>query len=401
MPSTPFQPDVHGFHFSNSFDNHRWIGPVHINPRGRCGGMSYAALDFFLTETAIPDDTTPPPEGSGLSTYLSHRQDKSLSNTLDKWIELSVNPFGWRTSEFWHWGIQDHSGGRLEELKSQIDQGRPAVLGLFNAHNHIRHHQVLAIGYEGGPGDLAIRVYDPNYPHATKTLRPYPHPTDPRYGYDDDPTETPQKQWLTYFVDLRYGVVKPFTEDNSVSLDISGEDWQGRREENASFTFTAAIGTNFRGAALVRCDFGESNMDNANFYGAKLVHSNFSDSSLNYCDFHGADVKVASLHRSRIRGGNFKGTDLVEAELTGAYLEDCNFYGANLHKTDLNGVDASSANFHGANLSHANLAGSDFREANFYGADLTHSNLSGSDFTGANMARADLRGAAREHTRGL
>src|SRR5437016_11063136 len=40
-----FVPSRDGFHFSNNFTNHLLCG---ITTAGRCGGMAYAALDYYL-----------------------------------------------------------------------------------------------------------------------------------------------------------------------------------------------------------------------------------------------------------------------------------------------------------------------------------------------------------------
>ena len=145
MPHTSFSVQQHGFQFSNSFDNYRFFGPIEINLSGRCGGMAYSALDYYYTPMPIPTQSTLPTEGSVLSTYISSRQERATLNQIDKWVELSFNPGGARNSEFFHWGLQESGGGQLELLTREIDAGRPAVLGLFNADDHITHHQVVAV----------------------------------------------------------------------------------------------------------------------------------------------------------------------------------------------------------------------------------------------------------------
>ena len=51
MPDTRFIPAEHGFHFINTYLNYFIPG---VTTGGRCGGMSYAALDFFFSDTPIP-----------------------------------------------------------------------------------------------------------------------------------------------------------------------------------------------------------------------------------------------------------------------------------------------------------------------------------------------------------
>lgn len=76
--------------------------------------------------------------------YIYNRQVTSITENLDKWAELGFNPFGWRTNEFFNWGLQGFNGGRPQELREQIEAGRPVPLGLFKAGNGGvgPHHQV-------------------------------------------------------------------------------------------------------------------------------------------------------------------------------------------------------------------------------------------------------------------
>lgn len=398
MKKTAFSPAKHGFKFANTFSNHRFIGPLHIETGGRCGGMVYTTLDHFYTGKPIPAQTTLPDEGSALSTYISARQEKSTLNTLDKWVELSFNPFGWRTREFWQWGLQDN--GRFEELTNQIDRGRPVPIGLYNAHDAIKHHQVLAIGYDGRGLELRICVYDPNYPNVEKILRPYDHPSDPRYDYEGSTSDVPKKKWLTYLVDIAYRVQRPVLETHS-GLNISGQNWTGRREDNKNYSHCTAVGTNFTGATLMQCDFSHSNMERATFRGANLRNSNFANAELNKASFYGADLKTTTFNGARARKANFTGADLKLAKLVRAKLEHCEFHGADLHRADLGDADCDSSNFYGASLAAAKLARGSFRGANFHGANLGGADLRGADFTGANMAGADVRGAKTDGAVGL
>jgi hypothetical protein len=209
--TTNFDATQHGFKFINYFITEPVRG---IRFGGLCGGMAYAALDYFYTGTPIPQQNTQPAAGSPLFNYIYNRQVTSIIQNLDKWIELGFNPFGWRTNEFFNWGLQGFNGGRLQELREQIDAGRPVPLGLFKAGNGgLRpHHQVVAVGYDLGrytgdlgnfKEDLKILIYDPNHPGQVVTL--VPSVADHSYHYLEYPTET----WMTYFVDRKYQVNTP------------------------------------------------------------------------------------------------------------------------------------------------------------------------------------------------
>jgi hypothetical protein len=209
--STAFNPEVHGFHFVNTFE----VEPVNdVRFSGLCGGMVYAALDYFNARIPVPTQTFRPAVNTPLANYIYARQCKSAFDNVDKWGELFFNPFGWRTNEFFNWGLQGFNGGRLQELRTQIDAGRPAPLGLFKAGNGGTgpHHQVLALGYalgryQGDLGqlseDLRIFIYDPNHPGLVMTLAP--SVGNHAYYYVENPAET----WMTYFVDRKYRPTQP------------------------------------------------------------------------------------------------------------------------------------------------------------------------------------------------
>lgn len=147
--STLFNPATQSLKFVNTLEV-EVINDVRMS--GFCGGMVYTTLDYFKAGKPVPAQTYAPATGTPLYDYMWGRQRSSVLDNVDKWGELFVNPFGWRTSEFFNWGLQGTGGGRLQELKTEIDRGNPVPLGLFKPGNGGAgpHHQVLAIGYNGG-----------------------------------------------------------------------------------------------------------------------------------------------------------------------------------------------------------------------------------------------------------
>ncbi|MBS1919413.1 MAG: hypothetical protein JST17_04080 [Bacteroidetes bacterium] len=223
---TTFNPAVNGFMFVNTFE----VEPINnIRMSGFCGGMTYAVLDYFNAHKHTPTQNFRPANGTPLYDYIWGRQRSSVLDNLDKWTELTINPFGWRSDEFFNWGLQVTGGGRLQELKSEIDAGRPVPLGLFKPGNggFGPHHQVLAIGYDGGRyrGDLGaykeelkIYVCDPNHPGETKILRP--DPVNHIYYYEGGHDNT-NEQWQTYFVNKNYHFSNPPVVANPSSADAA------------------------------------------------------------------------------------------------------------------------------------------------------------------------------------
>jgi hypothetical protein len=223
---TSFDPAVYGFKFVNTFE----VEPINnVRMSGFCGGMTYAALDYYNARRPAPIQNFRPANGTPFYDYLWGRQRSSVLDNIDKWTELTVNPFGWRTDEFFNWGLQATGGGRLQELKTEIDAGRPVPLGLFKPGNggFGPHHQVLAIGYDGGryrgdlganKEDLRIYVCDPNHPGETKILRH--DPANHIYYYEGGHDNT-NEQWQTYFVNKNYHFTNPPTVSNPSPTDAA------------------------------------------------------------------------------------------------------------------------------------------------------------------------------------
>jgi hypothetical protein len=77
---TSFDPAQHGFQFTNSFRNEVGIGPLKIVTKGRCGGMVYAALDYYRAKHRMPTMTATPDPNHELAKYILDRQYKSMSD---------------------------------------------------------------------------------------------------------------------------------------------------------------------------------------------------------------------------------------------------------------------------------------------------------------------------------
>ena len=223
LKMTDFLPKKHGFNFSNSFKSTIGdAGSISFTFRGLCGGVSYAANDYFISKKNIPKQSYPPANGTPLHNYIYERQQNSFANLM-KFVEMTPNPFGWRDNEFFYWGLE----GRLFELKRKIDRNKTIPLGLFNVYNDpVKHHQVLAIGYdlagyegrkEKDPNKKKVKIfiYDPNYPNKLSVLVSVPsHKCYYQFAGDVKDGELVNvfrvnKRWRSYFIDDTYKFRNP------------------------------------------------------------------------------------------------------------------------------------------------------------------------------------------------
>lgn len=175
--STPFKPTTHGFRFVNYFDfpylfnasvpflGTRSIGDVVI---GLCGGMCFAALDYFEANRPVPTDKETEKIPLNLFRYLWTRQMDTLTmNVLEK---------------LFTWAILDTrilarfiARDEIPRLMALIDSGKPALLVLMRARGLLsltQNHQVLATSYTYDPAQktLVLQLYDPNHPGKTPQL---------------------------------------------------------------------------------------------------------------------------------------------------------------------------------------------------------------------------------------
>lgn len=179
-----------------------------FQPVGFAAACHNTALDYYFAGKAVPTWAFMPAEHKPLRKYIYDRQINSLADNIDKWAEVTINPFGSRNWEFFKWGLDGRPGGRLHELKTAIDAGRPVPLGLRSCdENCFGDHQVVAIGYDFGryngnvddrySEDVKIKIYDPNSPRQTLTL--IPDWKTGRFVDAEDATSAtnPRKGWRT------------------------------------------------------------------------------------------------------------------------------------------------------------------------------------------------------------
>lgn len=141
-----------GFHFTNGFTNRF---PFSYITYSRCGGISYAALDYYHAGQCIPDVEIIPARGSTLEKYVARRQ-------LDSLLILSAAKFlGWSvyTDEI----VDTRTAHEFSKLATRV----PCVLGLVAARSlkDLAHnHQVVALDYDIVQDQPIVYLYDCNHP---------------------------------------------------------------------------------------------------------------------------------------------------------------------------------------------------------------------------------------------
>ena len=195
-----FAPDVNGFRFVNAFPSVPdkrvaipGVGEVALGnaANGVCGGMVFAARDFFEFGVLPPTDTMPPAERTPLFDYIVDRLLASFDLPLGparyyEWMALPDADEGPIA------GVATRTRRAWRDVRRVLDSGKPAPLGLIRAHSTAladlgKNHQVLAYGYDldDAIGALTLRLYDPNHPGEAVTLScslEAAQPLDPHYS---------------------------------------------------------------------------------------------------------------------------------------------------------------------------------------------------------------------------
>jgi hypothetical protein len=152
------------------------FGPIAIGnaDTGLCGGMVFAALDYWHGRITPP--AARPAPSAPLFQYLVQRLVASWNLPTGaaqyyQWMNLpngdsSFNVAGqhivterglaWRTIAV-----------QWPQITADLDRGIPAALGLVTVASASPadlglNHQVLAYGYEASPSQVTVQVYDPN-----------------------------------------------------------------------------------------------------------------------------------------------------------------------------------------------------------------------------------------------
>jgi hypothetical protein len=187
MPSRSvprFAPTTSGFHFDNAFPRVplRFIGipgvlriPIGDASNGLCGGMVFAARDYFETGRPPPSDATPPRSGR-LFDYLVARLFDSFNLPFGpaRYLELMnpALPDGEPLLRWMGFGLHGRAWRMAKDewpkIRADIDGGHPSPLGLvmvksLDPSDLKQNHQVLAYGYVLQGERLTLRLYDPNH----------------------------------------------------------------------------------------------------------------------------------------------------------------------------------------------------------------------------------------------
>lgn len=172
-----FQSLSNGFRFVNRFAlpfstdiRLPIVGEIDLSKvvYGLCGGMCFAALDYFNSGKPMPAYTQVDQLPPGYLSYLWERQLDSLGLVVlprvIEWMLRSDKDVAVRVSRY-----------EVPKLRRQLDQGKPVVLALVRGRgveDPTQNHQVLVTGYDldDATQQMALYLYEPNYPGMVPTL---------------------------------------------------------------------------------------------------------------------------------------------------------------------------------------------------------------------------------------
>jgi len=187
--TTGFVPSRDGFKFGNDWPETPYALPFLRDTvfaqkygdagMGLCGGMAFAALDYFLTDQMIPTQTDRPPgEQDPLFMYLVDRLFDSFDPPTVT-LMLSLLPAAYPDSDENVLSRLGLASGRAAVMahqewpliKRDIDNGIPSPIFVQTVKPLLPNpadlgdcHQVLVYAYNVSNHDILLRIYDPNSP---------------------------------------------------------------------------------------------------------------------------------------------------------------------------------------------------------------------------------------------
>lgn len=155
MSITSFDPTTEGFQFSNA--KIQWtFGP--FSNTQLCGGMCYAALDYYNSDLAVPRTTVVPTEGTTLHSYIYNRQVDAHLVTVPRFVGSWAPIIGPLLTEV-------PQSAEITKLKDYMSRDCPIPICLVGRGNG---HHVIAMAVDDSP--FKVTIYDPNIPNTSVTL---------------------------------------------------------------------------------------------------------------------------------------------------------------------------------------------------------------------------------------
>lgn len=154
MIASKFDPLKHGLPYRNGSFN---VGAV--GWKVLCGGLSYAALDYFYTGIAPPQSKKTPASGNPMVEYLYNRQLTAHFYTWHRFLNA------WSISQVP--GLSDLAGEQdsVADLCKHL-HSRPVILCLYGGPTHGHH----VVAWACDPAKNQIHLYDSNHPGQKPTI---------------------------------------------------------------------------------------------------------------------------------------------------------------------------------------------------------------------------------------
>ncbi len=156
-----------------------WVKKASTQAYGLCGGMAFAALDYYVAGRTLPDDKGPTSNLSPvLRDYIVKRmkdsfwyvQDGTLHNNLARvlaWMAVEqYAPFGRGPGQLLEWSQTEFE--KLNDLIARNGAWPIALIG--ESKDPCENHQVLAYECESRGEQGVIHVYDMNHPGAGRRI---------------------------------------------------------------------------------------------------------------------------------------------------------------------------------------------------------------------------------------
>jgi hypothetical protein len=155
-----------------------WIDNALPDYYGLCGGMAFAAADYFRAGKPVPSGLNPSitpdsddPTDKALRDYLWRRQLESLkpnASVLLFWMLMLHLPLPAGGPDW----LRDRTREQLANLPKFLAHGPWPLCLIGSSTSPFNNHQVLATGVDDqGDGTATVYIYDSNCPGAEQTIQ--------------------------------------------------------------------------------------------------------------------------------------------------------------------------------------------------------------------------------------
>lgn len=206
-----------------------------------------------------------------------------------------------------------------------------------------------------------------------------------------------------------YNVCFNFADFTNTRLIDSKIGKSAQKENNVTFCYADMEKADLLRCIIERCDFQNTNLNNAIFTYAKIKKVNFSESRLNDANFAQSEIVNCKFEKTYCTDFSLKGTILRDSQFTYAIMTSADFSGAKMERIDFKDsvcrnslwirTQVVDSDFERCVLADARIVGKSDRKIRIDKCNFSYTDLSNSAIANIEFCNCDFRGADLSNAR--